>query len=176
MDEQINPMTGLPWAGPKKREETEMPSGWEGVPEARGAADMGEDPAPPGLSDEVDEAAMDDEEPPEPHFLIRENAFGPGVHSVKFVDGTPVGQWLAHSHPRWRAERVLAELLERGLPLTHAEQFARRRAGRDRDTETLAALTGSEGMWAEFVQMEGERSQRLEPIRKAFLDAQKSKK
>lgn len=118
---------------------------------------------------------QDDEEPPEPAFLIRENAFGPGAHSVKFIDGEPVGQWLAHSHPRWRAERVLAELLERGLPVSHAEDFARRRAGRDRDTETLAAVIGTEGMWGEFVRLEGERSKRLEPIRAAFLAAQKKK-
>lgn len=125
---------------------------------------------------EVAEAEpQDDLEPPEPHFLIRENAYGPGSHSIKFVDGTPVGQWLAHTHPRWRAERVLAELLERGLPAEHAEAFARRRAGRDRDTETLAALLGPDTMWDEFVRMEGERGKRLEPIRKAFLDAQKKK-
>lgn len=153
--------------------------------ESREAAPEGEGGALPGLSAEPDATpnighsvplSDDDLEPPEPAFLIRENAFGPGAHSVTFTNGTPVGQWLAYKHPLWKQEHVLKNLLEMGLPPDHAAAFARRRALRDHETESLAAVIGPDSLWAEFVKLEAERAKRLEPLRAAFIAAQKKKK
>lgn len=104
-------------------------------------------------------------------FLIRENAFGPGTHSVKFQDGTPVGVWLADKHPRLDATGVLSLLLKLGLQEPHASDFARRRAQRDSDTRSLAAVLGPDWAWEQFVRLEEERGEKLEPLRKAFIEA-----
>jgi hypothetical protein len=169
MGDEINPMTGLPWAGPKqKRSENDA--------ESRDAAPEGEGGALPGLSAEPE--AMDDEEPPEPAFLIRENAFGPGAHSVKFVDGTPVGVWLHAERHNADPGAVHAELTALGLPEPHASDFARRRALRMQTAGELQAMIDAapeDSALKVFLRSEAERDGRMEPLRAAFIKAQGKK-
>ena len=106
-------------------------------------------------------------------FQIELNSFGPGVHSVKLAHGTPVGVWLAAKHPYLDAPGVLELLLGMGLEEPHASDFARRRGIRDKETKTLAAVIGPDSAWAQFVKVEAERSKKLEPLRKAFIDAKR---
>ena len=144
------------------------------VVESSVAADEGEGSAPAGLSDVVDT----DDEPPEPAFLIVKNAFGPGADSVKFVDGTPVGVWLAEQHADWTPEEILIHLTRLGLPSVHAEAFARRREQLINSRRTLAEL-GEAFPGSVLVQAgakELERDQRMEPIRAAFIKTKGEKK
>lgn len=168
----------------------------EYVVESSPAASEGEHDARAGLSDEPVDNPVDlsteppgevaratspaedtDEEPPDPVFVIAENRFGPGVHSVKFTDGTPVGVWLSQARGDADPAAVAAELLALGLPAKHAEDFARRRAIRDdAQAEFDRMLRDSpNSVLAQALRNENDRDARMHPIRAAFIKAQGKK-
>jgi hypothetical protein len=119
----------------------------------------------------------EEEEPPEPVFVIGLNRFGPGAHSVKFVDGTPVGVWLAKERPDADPAAVHEELAALGLPEQHCAEFAERRARRDDARSAIAQMVAEnpDAPVSLFAGAEAERDARMEPVRAAFIKGQKQK-
>jgi hypothetical protein len=119
----------------------------------------------------------EEEEPPEPVFVIGLNRFGPGAHSVKFVDGTPVGVWLAKERPDADPAAVHAELAALGLPEQHCAEFAERRARRDDARSAIAQMVAEnpDAPVSLFAGAEAQRDTRMEPVRAAFIKGQKQK-
>src|SRR5262245_24530419 len=99
-------------------------------PEAEGreaAAEPGETPAPPPLSDPHPvEEAVEEEEPPEARWQVFPNQFGPGVDRVLF-DGEPLGVVLDRDHYAADSRQVTELLVALGAPAGVPATFARRR-------------------------------------------------
>jgi hypothetical protein len=116
----------------------------------------------------------DEETPPDevlPTFLVRRNRYGPGVHSVLFADGTPVGVWLDRERHDADPAAVHAELTALGLEEDLALQFADRRAQRMEADASLAANPAVQRASGEETRRKSEK----ELVQKAFLEAHKKK-
>ena len=110
--------------------------------DARGVAPTSGDSDGEGADEWVapEVARETDEEPPEPNFLIVRNAFGPGTHSVKFPDGTPVGVFI--SERGLDGEEVRRLLTQLDLESDLVEFFA---SNRDKAIAATKALEEDSG-------------------------------
>jgi len=145
--------------GPKPRE-VELPS------LSTAAELLGTEESLDDIPKEID---PDEELPPEPSFLIVRNAFGPGAHSVKFPDGTPVGVWASESG--LDGQGIRDRLTNLGLDADLVDFFARNRDG----AIAASAEIARDPVVGAFASEEERRRAAKVEIQTAFIKAWKEK-
>lgn len=109
------------------------------------------------------EVDLDEEQPPEPNFLIVRNAYGPGAHSVKFADGKPVGVWMREQ--QMTPEEVEEQLTAMGLDQDLVAFFVRNRAGGIAADAEAASMP----LVRELAASEAHHDEKMEHYRVEFL-------
>lgn len=116
-----------------------------------------------------------EDDPSAPDFILVRDAFGKGMHSIRLVDGTPVGVWLKEQHPDLTGAQVEDLLARMGLEEVwpgRSEWFGKHRDKARAATSELASMPAVK----EFAKAEQQHTEQTASMRAAFIEARKKDK